>query len=89
MISSDGLDLPGWWNEKLGAPESPGSLFTCVAPLTIILLTAEGRRRQRNRFSAMAGKGGFSDGGTGTFIGQVPAPGYGARQAINIPYQQQ
>ena len=41
------LDLPGLWNKKLGVLESPGSLFTCVAPLTIIPFTAEGGRRQR------------------------------------------
>ncbi len=50
MFSSDRLDLPGLWNKKLGVLESPGSLFTCVAPLTIIPFTAEGRRRQRNGF---------------------------------------
>ena len=36
------LDLPVLWNKKLGVLESPGSLFTCVAPLTIIPFTAEG-----------------------------------------------
>jgi hypothetical protein len=41
MFSSDCLDLPGLWNKKLGVLESPGSLFTCVAPLTIIPFTAE------------------------------------------------
>jgi hypothetical protein len=43
MFSSDCLDLPGLWNKKLGVLESPGSLFTCVAPLTIISFTAEDR----------------------------------------------
>jgi hypothetical protein len=50
MSSSDCLDLPGLWNKKLGVLESPGSLFTCVSPLTIITLTAGCRRRQRNGF---------------------------------------
>jgi hypothetical protein len=49
-LSCDSLDLPGVWNKKLGVLESPGSLFTCVAPLTIIPFTAEGRRRLRNGF---------------------------------------
>ena len=42
------FDLPGSWNKKLGVLESPSSLFTCVAPLTVIPFTAEGRHRQRN-----------------------------------------
>ena len=57
MFSSDCLDLPGLWNKKLGVLESPGSLFTCVAPLTI-----------RPRVGAVSGtdfgngwKRGFSD----------------------------
>ena len=61
MFSSDCLDLPGFWNKKLGILGALGSLFTFIGTVTIIPLMPDGWAASAWRISRDGRKRGFPD----------------------------
>src|ERR1700756_1658041 len=59
MFSSDCLDLPSFWNKKLGILGALGSVATFIGTVTIIPFMPDGWAESAGGFPAMAGNVAF------------------------------